>query len=483
MNTIQMYDAQADTIKIEDITTDDTNRVILHRIKRNSGDDDYNHVLHIQNHHDDYDKHCIDYVPEGAKDMGWLGYFVGKNNHLKELELFNNIDIDVLEPFIRGLNNNKSICKFNFYYIDLSGGQIFTMMGQFFKNNSIGVIYMEECVIGVEGARLLALAIGSFNSLTELSLIHANIADEGLVNIITSLSMHPNMKSLDLDGNQLQTNGCKALSTLLKCSCTKVEKLDLRSNEINDEGIDALVPVFKNYNNLQKLWLDNHISVTSRGWQKLASILASPNSKLKELHMSNSSIDDEAAAAFASSLVNNSSLSRLELYGIQLITEKGWGALSGLLCDTSSVKSTFLSNHTLQNVVGKPKDAFRRLDSLGTVHQCLLSLNRRYIKKEVAMIKIIQHHNDINMMPFFEWEFKVLPLMIGWFERASTIEMPKDYEANIGPRKLSSIYQFVRGMPDLYVETRLRQELEEIKAARLQMEERERGILERLGRK
>ena len=28
---------------------------------------------------------CIDYVPEGADDMGWLGYFVGKNNHLKNL--------------------------------------------------------------------------------------------------------------------------------------------------------------------------------------------------------------------------------------------------------------------------------------------------------------------------------------------------------------------------------------------------------------
>jgi len=82
--------------------------------------------------------------------------------------------------------------------------------------------------------------------------------------------------------------------------------------------------------------------------------------------------------------------------------------------------------------------------------------------------------------------------MIGWLERASIIRMPRSIpmaltdegvEPNIGPRKLSCIYQFVRGMPDLYVETRLRQELVEIKAARLQMEERERGILERLGRK
>ena len=77
------------------------------------------------------------------------------------------------------------------------------------------------------------------------------------------------------------------------------------------------------------------------------------------------------------------------------------------------------------------------------------------------------------MTPFFEWEFKVLPLVITWFERASTITMPSNFEPNIGPRKLSSIYQFVRGMPLLYVETRLRKELEDIKSKESQMDEEE----------
>jgi len=40
MNTIQMYDTQADTIKMEDISNDGNNRVILHRIKRKNVDDD-----------------------------------------------------------------------------------------------------------------------------------------------------------------------------------------------------------------------------------------------------------------------------------------------------------------------------------------------------------------------------------------------------------------------------------------------------------
>jgi len=67
--------------------------------------------------------------------------------------------------------------------------------------------------------------------------------------------------------------------------------------------------------------------------------------------------------------------------------------------------------------------------------------------------------------------------------------MPEGFEPNIGPRKLSSIYQFVRGMPLLYKETVLRKELGDIKVAQAQMkeamrlnEERKRIIMEQLGR-
>jgi len=490
------YEAQASTIRIEDIASNDNNRLILHRLKRNSGDDEYNQILYIQKLNDSritiQEVECEedDYTPEGAYDMGWLGYFIGKNNHLKELDLssFTRADTELIEPLLRGVNNNKSIDKLNFYGTDLLGGRVFTMLVPFFTNNDNFVtISTEECVLGEEEARLLALAIGSFNSLTDLTIINADIADEGLVEIITALSMHPNMKGLCLNGNQLQKNGCKALSNLLKYSCTEFEHLNLDNNEMDDEGIDALVPALKKSSNLRKLMMNDNPSITTKGWRHLASILEAPNSKLNELYimgnnigMASNNIKDEVVASFASSLVNNRSFLSMGIYdNNETITEKGWRSLLNLLCDTSSVNSTFLSNHKLAYVTGSTDASLKPL----------LILNCRRDKKEVAMIKILKHHNDFDMTPFFEWEFKVLPLMIGWFERASTIEMPRDYEAkasleaNIGRKKLSSIYQFVRGMPDMYVETRLRQELEEIKAARLQMEERERGILERLGRK
>ena len=74
MTTPQMYDAQAGSIKIEDIATNDNNRIVLNRMKRNNAKDHNKDSLWIQNEHDDDGEDCVDYVPEGAEDMGWLGY-------------------------------------------------------------------------------------------------------------------------------------------------------------------------------------------------------------------------------------------------------------------------------------------------------------------------------------------------------------------------------------------------------------------------
>ena len=59
------------------------NRIILRRLRRNDAGD--KKTLWIQNHHEKKGKKCIDYCPEGAYDMGSLGYFVGKSDHLDPL--------------------------------------------------------------------------------------------------------------------------------------------------------------------------------------------------------------------------------------------------------------------------------------------------------------------------------------------------------------------------------------------------------------
>jgi len=77
-------------MNIEDITTDDDNRLILYRIRSNKED---TQDLYIQNEHEieineeegTFEHILPDYVPEGVYDMGWLGYFIGRNTCLQKL--------------------------------------------------------------------------------------------------------------------------------------------------------------------------------------------------------------------------------------------------------------------------------------------------------------------------------------------------------------------------------------------------------------
>ena len=474
-----MYDAQADTIDVDDIAKNSNNRIVMRRIKMNDvtfdANDDNNESfsLWIQNHHDVNGEGCVDYVPEGAYDMGWLGYFVGKNNHLKRLYINSFTPTsgsslrDVLDPFFRGVSSNKSIKKIDLAGMDMLGGEVFTVLGPFFKNiSSLTDIDINNCVWGDEGGRLFALAIGSSTnkSLERVTLRNNNISDEGMVDIITALSVHPHLKRLNLVGNGLRENGCVALVTLLRCSAKELQYLYISNNDVGDEGIEALVPALANCNQLNELYISDNPSITTKGWQSLATILEAPNSNLEVLDMSQNNVNDEPVASFASALANNHTLHTLYLDNNRSITAFGLQAFSNVLCDTTSINSTYLSNHTLYYL----GDEFYENAIIGP----LLDMNERDDKKEVAVIKILQNHSDFDMQPFFEWEFKVLPLVLSWLERASVFEMPEDFEPNIEPRKLSTIYQFVRGMPVLYVETRLRKELEDIKAEESQMEEK-----------
>ena len=62
----------------------------------------------------------------------------------------------------------------------------------------------------------------------------------------------------------------------------------------------------------------------------------------------------------------------------------------------------------------------------------------RFNKKNVAIKKILKHHQHFDMQPFFEWDLKVLPLAIKWFERARSID------SNGGRRKEKAKCTWVR---------------------------------------
>ena len=282
-------------------------------------------------------------------------------------------------------------------------------------------------------------------------------------------------------------------------------------NGINDEGIEAIAFALASCDKLEELNLSNNPSITIKGWETLSSLLKVPDSNLeklnnrdsiiididdvdgsvtpsewkeavidkssgsnlKKVYLSHNNIGDQEALLFANALVGNSSLEHLSFIGNR-ITCCGWEPFVTLLIerDNSSVNETYHANHTLQDLNMSRNNGPYPYDRFSP----LLELNRRDDKGQVAKNKILIKHSHFDMRPFFEWEFKVLPIMINWFATVETgrfafkEKIDKMRVANqeqfafkekINKMKLSSIYDFIKEFPMLYVEPMTKHEIAE----------------------
>jgi hypothetical protein len=195
------YAALANTIKIEDITSNELNREILHKLKNN--DESFDELWICKEGEgfgtDDYDDHHQHYIPSGAEDeLGWLGYYIGQNTMLQTLH-FCKSQNHMYESFFWGVNRNRSIFTLIISTFDfIEDGEIFYMLGPFVKNNyNLFEFQIESCEFGVEGIRQLSSAIGSCSrSLTSFSLSSNELEDGQLRDIIVALSVHPQLEQL-----------------------------------------------------------------------------------------------------------------------------------------------------------------------------------------------------------------------------------------------------------------------------------------------
>ena len=315
----------------------------------------------------------------------------------------------------------------------------------------------------------LEQSIGSCKHLTKLRLTNNGpITVRGWTTLATILELPDcNIKILDVSNIGIDNDGMLVFAKSLATN-TNLRNLCLDNNLIDDTIVEILVQTLSNSNRLQNLDISNNSLITGRGWKAVATLLEIPSSLVEELMIHSNSIGDEEARVFANALANNSTLKRLDLDYCG-ITPEGWKHFKKLICDTSSVNNTYLSNHTLQ-YLGDEHDLDsedehyedQELDVNITDTLYYLEHNENENKYLVAMSKILKNHSHFNMEFFFEWEFKVLPIMIGWFTKAATCKI--GFEEKINKMKLSVIYDFIRELPMLYIEPVTRKKISEYTA-------------------
>ncbi len=442
------YDALVQDINLEDITSCKRNVNILRKIR--DGDPNWSKKLYILNEGDEDEDGPDGFFVDEGDDFGWLGFFVGKCEVLEDLHIWSLPGgRDQINRFFDGMSQNRSI---KFLAIHSEVGDSWISLGGFFENNRNLSHVDVGGYLDYQGAQNLASALGRMhhNSLKHLSINDTEVGGEGLAEITATLRLQSQLNILDLYSNDIGRDGCIVLGNMLSRwpASNNLEALVLSYSFIDDEGLRALVSGMMNCQSLKTINLSGNQSITAAGLRSLLPLLQSEAHSLETLSLYGVNFGDDGAIALAEGLRGNRFLKQL-LFRVAAagITTVGWSAFSTLLCDTSTINNTYLSNHILTWV--------GYYDKRGVPEgiQRLLTTNRIQNRQGAAFCKILQSHPDLDMEPFFKLKMQFLPTVMSWFERVERIDMAiiEESERSCQSRKLSAIYKFVRGMPDLTI--------------------------------
>jgi len=178
---------------------------------------------------------------------------------------------------------------------------------------------LEICVGDSEIGTLGCVELSKFlrnseSKIHKLQLLNNELDDERMVILSIGLMRSKSMKLLDLRRNSSATaKGWGAFSAILFHPTCTIEKLWLSGVDLNDEGVTYLGEALAVNKSAQYLDLFNNPSITNDGWREFFKCMRNPDSSLKELNLSDCRIDDEGVAIIMNALEENTSLKRLSL--------------------------------------------------------------------------------------------------------------------------------------------------------------------------
>ena len=343
------------------------------------------------------------------------------------------------------IGNNIHLTTLHVDDVDNESGLIITN-SEFFdglkRNASINKLYLDDC------RTYHRIIVGG--------------VDHEILKAYQENSKH--LTLIRIGGVSLQNGGDDIIASTLR-RCTNLKQIYLYENNMTAAQLLPIVDAIRGHNKLEELDLDEN-NIGDVGCETLATFLEDPSCNLRSISLLRNQIGDAGATAIANSLSGNNKLQEIYLEGNSI--NRIGDIFCGVLCNTSSINSTFSSNHVLNCVDFE--------ESLGRHLTSLLNMNKDANKYRVAMKKILKYHSNIDMEPLFEWDaeegernLKALPYVFDWFDRAkvavaanaevddeddgdSNADSDDEEESyNIDGKKLSAIFQFAMAMPLLLV--------------------------------
>lgn len=238
-------------------------------------------------------------------------------------------------------------------------------------------------------------------------------------------------------GIELTSGGWGSFFAVLSHPNCSLERLRLdssfsTSDDKDDEVISCLGVALAVNTTLKHLCLDSNHTITTAGWHGFLNCLRNPHSALESLRLRHCEIGNEVAVATVTALAENSTIKVLDMYGNSF--GLSGTVLARVLYDKTSINSTYSSNHTLVNFLGK-LEYDTTLDEVTSS----LELNKDEDKSSVARKKIMKHHfpgGGAGIQAFATIPETAMPNAIEWIGRD-----------NLG---YSLMYDLARGLPTLF---------------------------------
>jgi hypothetical protein len=159
--------------------------------------------------------------------------------------------------------------------------------------------------------------------------------------------------------------------------------------------------------------------------------------------------------SFVNALAGNRSLIKMNISDNNDVTATGWDAFDNLLCNTSSIMSTYHSNHTLEELF----DWYYQKqlgDIVGHGHiEYILRVNHNSSSiSQAARFKIMGRYfsgSVVDLQPFTAMHPSILPFAIAWMAKGDCVDFcDRDRLFSIfRSHEYNLVYQFIRSMPTL----------------------------------
>mmetsp|Transcript_21623 Transcript_21623/g.47013 ORF Transcript_21623/g.47013 Transcript_21623/m.47013 type:complete len:593 (-) Transcript_21623:183-1961(-) len=329
----------------------------------------------------------------------------------------------------------------------IDNDRLATLMASLAENTALEVLNLSnnQSITHISGwAPLLSLLQSPTCNLKSLSLGDNALSYDVAVALVASLTNNRTLTCLALGGNpSITSQGFVAVTSLLRTPSSSLELVDLSENELDDDVAVAVANSMANNCTLMALRLDDNPDITTTGSIALSAILRNPGSKLRLLDLKENKIDDDSAIAYATSLANNRELKALCLGRPPPIKAPGWAAFARLLCDTSSINNTYLSNHTL-NSFGYSIDQVPDTGKVGAY----LKLNQSDRQCRARKILVTHFRGRFSMEPFTNMKIELLVHVLAWFDKIGS--GGRDTSAGYCLICQSAMFHFLRSEQSLF---------------------------------